>query len=153
MDKVFGIIPATGNMYIFIWIFGVVMLIIILGVIGLFASFGYQAKNLSVTVNDQGLDISPGLYTRFIPREKIDTAGVKVLNLEVDKDYAPKWRTNGGGFPGYSVGWFKLQNQEKALVFVTDRSSVVYIPTTENYSVLLSVRDADLMVEQIQDWR
>jgi hypothetical protein len=153
MDKVFGIIPASSGTYVFLWCFSAFMVVLLLGIVGLFAFFGYQANHLSFTVNDQGLDISPGFYSRFIPKEKIDTAGVKVLNLDLEKDYAPKWRTNGAGLPGFSLGWFKLQNQEKALVFVTDRSSVIYIPTTDNYSVMLSVREADLMIEQIQDWK
>ena len=42
--------------------------------------FGYQANHASFTVNDQGLRIGPGLYSRFIPKENIDTAGVKVIN-------------------------------------------------------------------------
>jgi hypothetical protein len=153
MDNTFGIIPASSGMYIFLWSFGIIMAVILLGLIGLFAFFGYQANHLSVTVNEQGLDISPGMYSRFIPKENIDVSGVKVLNLELDKDYQLKVRTNGGGFPGYSVGWFKLQNQEKALAFVTDRSSVIYIPTTENFSVLFSVREADLMKEKLQNWK
>jgi hypothetical protein len=153
MDNVFGIIPASSGTFWFLWGFGALIVIILLGVVGMFALFGYQANNMSFTVNDQGLNISPGIYSKFIPREKIDVAGVKVLNLDLDKEYTPKWRTNGGGLPGFSLGWYKLQNNEKALVFVTDRSSVMYIPTTDNYSVLLSVREADLMVEQIQNWK
>jgi hypothetical protein len=36
------------------------------------------------------------------------------------------------------------------LLFVTDNSSVVYIPTTEGYSVLLSVREAEEFAELIK---
>jgi hypothetical protein len=152
MENVFGMTSASSGTFAFLWGFGVFLAVILLGVIGLFALFGYQATHMSFTVSDTGLDISPGLYSRFIPREKIDVAGIKVLNLELDKDYTPKWRTNGGGLPGFSFGWFKLQNGEKALAFVTDRSSVIYIPTTEDYAILLSVREADLMLEQLHNW-
>jgi hypothetical protein len=152
MERVFGIIPATSGPYIFIWIFSVVMGVITLGVIAMLVMFGYQAKHAQFTVNDQGLRINPGMYSRFIPKEDINTAGVKVINLNTESAYKPKWRTNGAGLPGYAAGWFKLANKEKALVFVTDRSSVVYIPTTENYSVLLSVREADEFADLIQHW-
>jgi hypothetical protein len=77
---------------------------------------------------------------------------VRAVNLNLDKTYAPKWKTNGSNLPGFSAGWFKLQDNEKALLFVTDRSSVVYIPTTDNYSILLSVRNAAEMVESLQQW-
>lgn len=152
MERVFDIIPATTGPYIFIWIFSVAMGVILLGVIALLILFGYQARHASFTVNEQGLSISPGLYSRFIPKEDINAAGVKVVNLKTDSAYKPKWRTNGVGLPGYAAGWFKLENKEKALVFVTDRSRVVYIPTTENYSVLLSVREAEEFADLLQHW-
>jgi hypothetical protein len=152
MEKVFGIIPATSGPYIFIWIFSIIMGIVIIGLIGLFASFGYQAKHATFALTDQGLRISPGLYTRTIPKDKINIEGARVIDLKLEKDYQPKWKTNGAGLPGFSLGWFKLQNKEKALLFVTDRSSVVYIPTTDNYSVMLSVREADVMVQAMQQW-
>ena len=152
MDKVFGIIPATSGAFTFLWIFGIVIGIILIGVIGLFASFGYQSRHATFALTDQGLRISPGLYSRTIPKEIINAEGVRVINLNLEKDYQPKWRTNGAGLPGFSAGWFKLQNKEKALVFVTDRSSVVYIPTTGNYSLMLSVQDATGMVDAIKKW-
>ena len=152
MEKVFGIIPAASSSYIFIWILGVVIGVILIGVIVMFFMLSYQAKNAQFTVNDQGLRISPGLYGRFIPKEKIDVTGVKVINLDVDSEYKPKWRTNGAGLPGYSAGWFKLTNKEKALLFLTDRTSVVYIPTTDNYSVLLSVHEAEEFAGLFQQW-
>jgi hypothetical protein len=43
--------------------------------------------------------------------------------------------------PGYQAGWFSLVNKEKALLFVTDTSSIVYLPTNKGYSVMLSVTE------------
>jgi hypothetical protein len=152
MERVFGIIPAAPGAYTFLWIFGIVIGLILVGVIVMFALFGYQAGHAIFAVTSDGLRISPGLYSRFIPKAQIDTTGIRVINLNTETGYKPKWRTNGAGLPGYSAGWFKLQNNEKALLFVTDRSSVVYIPTTENYSIMLSVKDADEFVALIRDW-
>jgi hypothetical protein len=148
MERVFGIIPASSGPFIFIWVISLLLIV----VIGLLISFGYQARHASFTVNDQGLRISPGLYGRFIPKEDINAEGVKVINLNIETEYKPKWRTNGAGLPGYSAGWFKLQNKEKALLFVTDRSSVVYIPTNKDYSVLLSVREAEEFADLMKHW-
>jgi hypothetical protein len=153
MERVFGIIPAASGAYIFIWIISVVMGVILLGVIAMLAMFGYQARHASFTVNGDGLNISPGLYSRFIPKEDIDTAGVRVINLNAETAYKPRWRVNGAGLTGYSAGWFKLQNKEKALLFVTDRTRVVYIPTTDNYSVMLSVKDADEFADLLRHWQ
>jgi hypothetical protein len=153
MEKVFGIIPASSGPYMFIWIFSIVIALIIAGVIGLLISFGYQARHASFTLSDQGLRISPGLYSRLIPREDINAEGVKVINLNIETGYKPKWRTNGAGLPGYAAGWFKLENKEKALLFVTDRSSVVYIPTKKDYSVMLSVKEAGEFADLIKHWQ
>ncbi|MFA5309646.1 MAG: PH domain-containing protein [Dehalococcoidales bacterium] len=153
MDKVFGIIPASSGVLTFLWVFCIVMAVVLIGVIALFASFGYQARHATFALTDTGLRIGPGLYGRTIPKDIIEAEGVRVIDLNLEKDYQPKWRTNGAGLPGYSLGWFKLKNQEKALLFVTDRSSIVYIPTTGNYSVMLSVRDAAEMVKAIQLWK
>jgi hypothetical protein len=150
MDRVFGIFPAVSSTYTFIWVFGLIIGVLLIGVIGMFISFGYQARHAGFTISEQGLRIGPGLYGRTIPKEQILKDGVKVVNLDVETGYQPKWRTNGASLPGYSAGWFKLKNKEKALVFITDRSSVVYIPTSANYSVLLSVREADEFAAALQ---
>ncbi len=56
--------------------------------------------------------------------EQENTFGVleeaKQVDLSGDSEYRLRTRTNGTGLPGYQAGWFKLQNGEKALVFVTD---------------------------------
>jgi hypothetical protein len=148
MERVFGIVPSSSGPYVFTIILGVVLL----AVIGLLIFISYSARHVTFSVSDQGLRIGPSLYGRLIPREKIVAEGVRVINLKTDQEYQPKWRTNGAGLPGYAEGWFKLKNKEKALLFVTDRSSVVYIPTTDNYSVLLSVREADEFAELMKHW-
>jgi hypothetical protein len=152
MERIFGIIPASSGAYTAVWIISILVCLILVLVAALFISSGYQSRHLKYTINDEGLRISPGLYTRFIPREDIDVTGVKVLNLNTDTEYALARRTNGAGLPGFASGWFKLANDEKALVFVTDRNRVVYIPTHRDYSVLLSVQEAEEFAGTLQDW-
>jgi hypothetical protein len=153
MERVFGIFPAGTGTYTFIWVFSLVIALILIGIIGLFVSFGYQARHAALTVSEQGLKIGPGLYGRFIPREIVEREGVRVVDLNAETGYQPGWRTNGASLPGYQAGWFKLKNKEKALVFLTDRSSVVYIPTSENYSVLLSAKEAGALADAIRQWK
>jgi hypothetical protein len=52
--------------------------------------------------------------------------------------------------PGYSAGWFRLRNGEKALAFVTDRQRVLYFPTWKGYSILLSVAEPDAMLAALR---
>jgi hypothetical protein len=60
------------------------------------------------------------------------------VNFETEQGLRPKWRTLGTGLPGYQAGWFRLRDGQKALVYLTDRSRAVYVPTTEGYGLLLS---------------
>ena len=152
MERLFGITPASSGPYTAIWIISIAVCLVLFLVAALFISTGYQSKHLKYTVNDEGLRISPGLYGRFIPRDDINTEGVRVINLNIDTEYALKARTNGAGLPGFASGWFKLANQEKALVFVTDRNRVVYIPTNRDYSILLSVSEAEEFADVLQNW-
>ena len=152
MERIFGIIPASSGPYTTIWIISIAVILILLLVAVMFISTGHQSRHLKYTINDEGLRIHPGLYGRFIPREDINSEGVRVMNLNIDTEYQPKWRTNGAGLPGFASGWFKLANKEKALVFLTDRNRVVYIPTKKDYSVLLSVLEAEEMASILQSW-
>jgi len=146
MERIFGIIPASPGPVVFLLVIAVIFIVII----GLLAYIAYSSKNVRFEVSDEGLRISRSLYGRFIPKEEISTEDIRILNLNIDSEYKPKRRTNGAGLPGYAEGWFKLKNDEKALVFVTDRSSVVYIPTSKDYSVLLSVREAEEFTESVR---
>lgn len=68
----------------------------------------------------------------------MDRDGAKLVNLENSKDLRPKWRLWGAAMPGLSSGLFKLYNGDKAHVYITDKSKIVYIPT-QNGSILLSL--------------
>ncbi len=153
MENVFHIIPASAGAFNFLWIIGGVLIVVVVGVVFLLYSVANQSKNATFTVTDTGLNIGPGIYGRFIPRDQIEAAGVKVIDLRVDTQYALGHKTNGSNLPGYNAGWYKLKDGEKALVFVTDKSRVVYIPTTDNYSVLLSTLHAEEMAGALQAWR
>ena len=149
MAKTFDIIPASAAPFITIGAIGIVLILLV----GLFAIIGYSSRNAKFEVSDQGLRISGGLYGQFIPREEIEGENAKIINLNTDTEYKPKLRTNGVGLPVYSEGWFKLNNNVKALLFVTDRSKVVYIPTSQDYSILLSVSNAEECRQSMELWK
>ena len=148
MARTFDITPASSAPLITILAIGIFLILLL----GFFAFIGYSARNTKFEVSDQGLQIKGGIYGRFIPKEEVDRENVKIINLNTDPEYKPRIRTNGIGLPGYSEGWFKLKNKEKALLFVTDRSNVVYIPTNKDYSVLLSVSNSEEFYQSMELW-
>ncbi|GBU21029.1 hypothetical protein R80B4_00917 [Fibrobacteres bacterium R8-0-B4] len=102
----------------------------------------HNMKNTGISVGDGFLTVKSLFYGRKIPIGDIDLNGVKSLNLrdERNKDYKVSIRTNGIGLPGYLVGWMRLHNGHKALVYITDKTNVALIPTT-NFDVLVSTDD------------
>ena len=111
---------------------------VVLFICGMFIYFAYSAKKTKFVVSDKGLYIHGCLYGRAVPRESINEDGIKIVNLLTEEGYRPVVRTNGIGLPGYLSGWFRLENGERALLFVTNQADVVYVPTSEGYCVLLS---------------
>jgi hypothetical protein len=136
--QIFTIIPASNGP---IWfLVGIVVFLVLL--VSLFAWFAYASRNVRFELSDEGLRIAGDMYGRTIPYSSLVVDRVEVLDLSRDRQYQPKWRTNGAGLPGYAAGWFKLRNGEKSLCFLTSRRSVVYVPTREGYSVMMSVERA-----------
>ena len=80
---------------------------------------------------------------RLIPAADLRGASARIVDLERDPELAPRWRTLGTGLPGYSAGWFRLRNGEKALVSLTDRHRAVYVPTSRGYALLVSPAEPD----------
>lgn len=89
-------------------------------------------------------------WGRSIPLESLKSSEVRILDLNNRSEYLPKRRTLGTGLPGYASGWFRLRNGEKALVYLTSGKQVVYIPTSSNYSLLLSVEQPERLIELLQ---
>ena len=111
---------------------------------------GWGAARAGFEVSPAGLHLKSALYGRMVPASSLDLARARRVDFRIDDDLRPRIRTNGIGLPGYLAGWIKLRNGEKALSFLSDRSRVVYIPTTEGYSLMLSVSDPDMFLSRLR---
>jgi hypothetical protein len=122
-----------------------------LGILLLLGLTVYSSRHIRFEVDPSGLRISGGMYARFIPASRLQVDQMSSLYLGRDRDHRLKWRTNGVGLPGFSSGWFKLRNGEKALVFVTDQSRVVRIPVRDGYSIFMSVAEPERFVQTCRE--
>ena len=138
MERTFGIVPASNAPFIFIVAIGIFFILLI----GLFAFIGYSARNAKFEVSESGLRIKGGIYGRFIPKEEIVGEGVEIINLNVSQEYKPRIRTNGIGLPGYSEGWFKLRNSEKALLFDTNQPGLFSSIKRKRFRRVLEINKA-----------
>ena len=137
--KTFPIIPGSSGP---VWFF-VGFLVFMLAMTALMGWISLSSRTVRFEVSKEGLRIAGGMYGRTIPVRSLHLSESRNLDLSRDKEFAPTLRTNGAGLPGYLAGWFRLQNGEKSLLFVTDRSRLFYCPTGDGYSVMLSVADAE----------
>ncbi len=149
MTRTFEVAPLSSAPYLFIFFFSLLIAVLL----ALSIYYGFTIKNLKFDISDHGIHIRGGFYGRLIPRDDIVSQGVRVLNLNLQQEYQPKLKTNGVSLPGYSEGWFKLRNEQKALLFVSDKAKVVYIPTSKNYSVLLSVSNPEEFRQTLTLWK
>ncbi len=94
-------------------------------------------------VSRQGLRIRGDYYGRQLPAATLRVTEGRRVDLNASTELRPRLKTWGTGLPGYQSGWFRLRNGEKALVYLTDRTKAVYVPTTAGYSLLLSPDDPD----------
>jgi hypothetical protein len=148
MATTFDIVPPSGS-----WGYWLVivpaLLALALGVILMLASVS-GAHNATFEVSSDGLTLRGDVYGRRIAREKLRLDGVRVVDLDRDAALQPVRRTLGTGLPGYRAGWFRLADGQKALLYVTQASRVVYVPTTDGYSVLLSPKDPHGLAERLR---
>jgi len=101
-------------------------------------------------VSAEGLRLSGDFYGRTIPASDLRGGAARRVDVGADSEFRPRWRTLGSGMPGYSAGWFRLRNGEKSLLYLTDRTKAVYIPTRLDYSVLISPDDPEAFLSAIR---
>lgn len=152
MTETFSIVPAGGKPY-YLVVPVLIFLVVVVVVVAVALGGALRASQSAVfEVSPEGLRLRGELlYRKWIPAGSLRGQAARVVDLARERDLAPRGRTFGTGLPGYGGGWFRLQGGEKALIYVTTRERVVYIPTTEGYSVLLSVDDPERMVARLRE--
>lgn len=144
--QVFPIAPADARPF---WVL-VLVAVVIVAALALLITTTLGSRTSRFEVSSAGLRLRGDLYGRLIPIQQLRLEGARRVVLEREAELQPKRRTMGTGLPGYQAGWFRLRNGEKALLYLTDQSRAVYIPTTLGYSVLLSPLDPDAFLAALR---
>jgi hypothetical protein len=146
MRYVFPIVPAgTGPL----WFLGAISALL-LALVVLFAWITWSSRHAQFTISPEGLRVRGDLYGRMIPAAALLVDEARPLDLRREPERGPASRRLGTGLPGFASGWFRLRNGEKALIYLTDRSRVVYVPTRDGYALLLSVAAPDEFVRRLK---
>ena len=136
----FLIAPTAGRA---MWLLMLVPGVVICLVVGLFGAAVLSSRGARFEISPAGLRLRGDLYGRLIPVEQLRGASASRIDFSTMPELRPARRTFGTGLPGYRSGWFRLRNGESALLYLTDDSRAVYVPTTAGYSVVLSPREPD----------
>ena len=144
--NVFPIAPAASRYFWFL----IPVLAILVAAMVLIVTSVRGARASTFEIRPDGLALHGDLYGRFIPKGQLQVAFARRVNPNGDEGLLPKWRRIGTGLPGYQAGWFRLRNGGKALLYLTDRSRAVYVPTTAGYSLLLSPADPDAFLDRLR---
>ena len=144
--NVFPIAPAESR---YLW-FIVPIALILLGVMVMLVLTLRGAHTARFEIVPDGLRLSGDLYGRTIAHDQMRLDAARRVNLALEPQLNPASKRMGTSLPGYQSGWFRLRNGEKALLYLTDRSKAVYIPTTAGYSVLLSPTDPDAFLAALR---
>jgi hypothetical protein len=136
--ETFPMAPAATRA---LWLVPLLLAGVLVPVIALVGGTLVGARAARFEVSPGGLRLHGDWYGRSIPAGQIRGQDARRVDFTAEPGLAPKWRTMGTGLPGYQAGWFRLKNGEKALLYLTDRSRAVYVPTTAGYSLLLSPAD------------
>jgi hypothetical protein len=142
INYVHNIIAPKFYGYIMPIFFMILLMFLVLSCIGII----YYMKNTTIIITDKSLTIKTLFYGKTIPLDRINAAGVRNFNLLEDREYNIKIRINGIRLSNYSAGWMRLNNGNKALVYLTDKTNVALFPTDE-YDILFSTDDFDRIKE------
>ncbi len=137
--SVFPIAPAASR---YLWFFLPIVALLI-GVTIMLAVSIKGAHTSTFEVFADSLRLRGDLYGRTIPKSQLQLNLARRVDFRLEPELLPKWKRIGTGLPGYQSGWFRLRNGDKALLYLTDRTKAVYVPTSEGYSLLLSPMDPD----------
>ena len=146
MTATFAIAPAGMRP---LWLLAP-MSALLLGVLAVLALAWYGSQYARFDVSPAGLRLSGDVYGRLIAAPDLRGGAARIVDLRVAAELAPRRRTFGTALPGYAAGWFRLQNGEKALLFLTDWSRAVYIPTRRGYALLMSPNEPQALLDAVR---
>ena len=148
--NVFPIAPAESRYLGFVIPIIVLLLGLLLSGVTVLVTSVRGAHASRFDVRPDGLRLEGDLYGRLIPKAQLRVDGARRVDLAREDGLQPKSRRMGTALPGYQAGWFRLRNGEKALLYLTDRTRAIYIPTAAGYSLLLSPADPEAFLSRLR---
>ncbi len=122
------------------------LLVIALLGIGLGMAFFRRRVELAGDV----LDVRSTMYRRRVPVAQLRLDQAEVVDLQRDRRYGIRVKTNGYSMPGFYSGHFRLQGGGKGFALVTDRARVLALPVSDGSTLLLSVDRPQALLDALR---
>lgn len=114
--------------------------------VGLGAAFFRRRVELAGDV----LDVRSTMYRRRVPVAQLRLDQAEVVDLQRDRRYGIRVKTNGYSMPGFYSGHFRLQGGGKGFALVTDRARVLALPVSDGSTLLLSVDRPQALLDALR---
>ena len=96
------------------------------------------------------LDVRSTMYRRRVPVAQLRLDQAEVVDLQRDRRYGIRVKTNGYSMPGFYSGHFRLQGGGKGFALVTDRARVLALPVSDGSTLLLSVDRPQALLDALR---
>jgi len=121
------------------------LIVIAVLAVGLGAAF-FRRVELAGNV----LDVRSTMYRRRVPVAQLRLDQAEVVDLQRDRRYGIRVKTNGYSMPGFYSGHFRLQGGGKGFALVTDRARVLALPVSDGSTLLLSVDRPQALLDALR---
>ncbi|HEO8484701.1 TPA: hypothetical protein UMF72_003027 [Stenotrophomonas maltophilia] len=122
------------------------LIVIAVLAVGLGAAFFRRRVELAGSV----LDVRSTMYRRRVPVAQLRLDQAEVVDLQRDRRYGIRVKTNGYSMPGFYSGHFRLQGGGKGFALVTDRARVLALPVSDGSTLLLSVDRPQALLDALR---
>ncbi|WP_182267432.1 PH domain-containing protein [Stenotrophomonas maltophilia] len=122
------------------------LIVIAVLAVGLGAAFFRRRVELAGNV----LDVRSTMYRRRVPVAQLRLDQAEVVDLQRDRRYGIRVKTNGYSMPAFYSGHFRLQGGGKGFALVTDRARVLALPVSDGSTLLLSVDRPQALLDALR---
>jgi hypothetical protein len=141
----YAMTEVSGHPELFVALMGA--LVVLTGIFLIF--WMVQTKYANLELTDSGLRVNAFLYGTKLDYSDLAPEKARVVDMDAD-GISIDSRLNGTAVKGLHVGWFSGKTGKMKL-YVTDRKSVLEIPTKKGYTLYFSSKDAAAILAQIRE--
>ena len=94
--------------------------------------------------------IASAFYKRSLALTELKLDEARVVDLDERTELKPARKANAVDIPGFKGGWFRLRNRRKAFVAMLGGPRVLWLPTRNDYDLLLQPRHPQALLEHLR---